>query len=205
MFENRQDAGKKLGGKLAAYKDKKEVVIFGIARGGVIVAKEVASFLRDSLQVLVIKKIGSPYNPELAVGAVAPQNTVFWDYDSIIRANIPKKQIEGLLKKAELEQKRREDAFGLDYIGSLKDKTVILIDDGIATGITVMAAEEFLRKKGCKKIILATPIISSDVLKMLRDKFDTIVIVESSYNLQAVGQFYKNFQEITDQEVLSLL
>lgn len=205
MFNDRQDAGRKLAKKLKDYKDDKGIIVLGIARGGVVVAKEIADFLHVCLKVMVIKKIGSPYNPELAIGAVSPKSTIYWDYDSCLKLNLSQNQMDELSEKAAIEQKRREAEFGLDTFESLKGKVVILADDGIATGITAMAGAEFLRKKNCKKIVLAAPVVSSDVVKLLKDKFDRIVIVREASDLHAVGQFYKNFEQVTNMQVLKLI
>lgn len=206
MFVNRKEAGKRLAKEIlnqARYVDK--AIIIGITRGGVVVAREAADFLHVPLRVIVIKKIGAPYNSELAIGAIGPEDTLLLDKELVYKLNISKEEMTELSRRAKKEQKMREQALGLDSFESLEGKSAILVDDGVATGITVMTALDFLKRKGCKNVILATPVIGNDVLDLLKNKFDKIVSVTTSSNFHAVGQFYREFEQVSDEEVLNLI
>lgn len=204
MFENRQDAGKRLADKLSNFQRRKDVIVLGIARGGVVVAKVAAFFLQLPYGILVVRKIGAPYNPELAIGAVVSK-TVEWDMSLCKRFNISRREMGKLAKRAEEEARERERVFGSPPLKSIEGETVILIDDGVATGMTVLAASKYLREKGAKEVVLAAPVIAKDTLKELRKRFDTIVAVETPKEFLAVGQFYKEFPQVTNEEVTEIL
>lgn len=204
MFQSRKNAGVLLAQKLEKYRGKSDVLILGIPRGGVVVADVIARQLGLPLDIVVVRKIGAPNNPEFAIGAVGPNKTIFWEKDYIQAAGLQKDVLDVLksLKQKEREEKEtvlRNKKVPLD----IKGKTVILVDDGIATGATVIAASKSL--KGAKKVILAVPVVSSSTLKDLEAYFDTIVVLESPENFHAVGQFYKSFPQVEDEEVITIL
>lgn len=207
MFKNREEAGLLLANKLKSYKETDAVVI-GIPRGGVVVAKKIADVLKLPLHIVVIKKIGVPTSPELAIGAVGPKGVVTWDKDLIKRLQLSKLQLLELKLQKEKERKEREKALrqasgkhDLDIMG----KTVILVDDGIATGATILTLEKFLKKEHVAKKVLAVPVISKDTFRDISRYFDKIVVLAVEENFYAVGQFYEEFPQVSDEEVLSLL
>ncbi len=205
MFEDRIDAGKKLANLLLFYKKSPEVVVLAIPRGGVVVAKALSDALYLPLKCLVTKKLGAPENKELAIGAVGPGRVKYLDENLIGRLGIDKKYIAHQLKNKYREVKKREQDLG-EYNFNQKDrrKTVILVDDGIATGATVIAAALFLRIIG-KKIIVAVPVIAKDSFEKISKIVDRLVSIEVADDFQAVGQFYRIFSQISDTDVINIL
>jgi len=206
VFENRQSAGVLLARLLLHYKRRKDVLVLGIPRGGVVTAKAVAEILNLPLDIVVARKIGAPGQEELAIGAVSHEGVLFLDKEFIKRLKVSKdyirKQID--LKKKEVEERiikfRKSDDFT-----NLRGKTVILIDDGIATGSTIKSCIIFLRKKKVKKIILATPVIPEDTCRDLLSLVDEFYFLEMPQVFHAVGQFYREFPQVSDEEVIELL
>jgi len=212
IFKNRRQAGKLLAKKLGVFKNLpagrqvKDVIVVGITRGGVVVAKETAAILNLKLDLIVVKKIGALNNPELAIGAVAPAKTVFWDKDLCTRLGVSEKEKINSLKiknqeRLKLEKFLRKTNPAL----KLKNKIVILIDDGVATGSTVLCAQKYFRKQKVSKIILATPVIAKDTLRSVKKYFDDVIILEIPDNFYAIGQFYKDFTQVSDKEVIRIL
>lgn len=204
IFKDRQSAGKLLAERLKGdwgnLGDKG--IVLGIPRGGVVVAKEVAKELKLPLDIIVTRKIGAPYQPELALGAV--------DADGEIVGEIRKiGGMKEIIEREIGEIKRRE----VLYRGGRKPlevsgKTVILVDDGIATGATTLAAINYLKRHHAKKIILAVPVASKESMeKAIREVGDVgeVVVLETPEYFQAVGQFYQEFKEVGDEEVIQLL
>ena len=192
--------------KLLDYKSDPDVIVFGIARGGVVVAKAIAEALQVPLDAIVVKKIGSPFQEELAIGAVGPGGVVYWDQRLIqklrIDKNIKNQQFE--VKKLERQQKEKLLRGNKRYT-SLEGKVVLLVDDGVATGATAMVAVKFLQKKKAKKIVLVTPVIARETLLKLKRYFRDVVYLEVPRDFLAVGQFYENFPQVSDEEVISIL
>lgn len=205
MFEDRQQAGFLLAKKLEKFAGKKDMLVLGLARGGVVTAKVIAIYLSVPLDALVVKKIGAPSNPELAIGAVAPKNTVFWNKDLIKRLKITKEEKEKLKILKSIERNVQEKALRGDKPLDILEKTVILVDDGIATGASVLAALKFLRKGKVKSVILASPVIAEDTKRHIKKYFDMVVSVKTKNNFYAVGQFYKDFPQINNDEVIEIL
>lgn len=206
LFKDRQSAGKLLAKRLWGFKGMKGVIVLGIPRGGVVVANEIARELNLPLNIIVTRKIGHPFQSELAVGAV--------DADGVITEGL--EGVEEIVKSEVEEIKRREETYrkGKKPL-KVKDKTIILVDDGIATGATTLAAINYLKRHGAKKIILAVPVASKgSVEKIIRElgppagetgEFGEVVVLETPDYFQAVGQFYEEFGEVTDKEVIQYL
>lgn len=206
MFDSREQAGKLLADKLFFSKDKSDIIVLGIPRGGVVVAKVVAQELKKPLDIIVTKKIGAPENPELAIGAVGPGKTVFWDDDLCQKLGMTKeiKSHELIIKNREREA-REKILRGNKQTLNLKNKTAILVDDGVATGATALAAYQFLKKMRAKKIILATPVIAKDTFLNIKRYFDEVIFLEKPEEFYAVGEFYREFPQVEDEEVIELL
>jgi len=206
VFKNREEAGEILAQKLKSFKGRKDVLVLGITRGGVVVAFAVAKSLRLPLDVIVVKKIGAPSNPELAIGAIGPKDTIYFEEDELRILNIDKSQMKILTEQKQKERKDLEEKLrgGKSPI-SVKGKTIILIDDGVATGATVKCASIFLKKEKAKKIILAIPVISKETLKNIKIYFNTIISLSIEENFYAVGQFYSDFPQVEDEEVAEIL
>lgn len=206
LFANRKEAGKELGLKLKEYKGREGVVVIAIPRGGVVVGKEVSNNLSLPLDIIVVKKIGALHNLELAIGAVG-KNIIYWDKSLLKEISaLGKDQMLVLGKLKEDERRKKEKILrnGKKAI-DLKDKVVILIDDGVATGATVITASKVLRKEKAKKVILAVPVISKDTLEKINQYFDDIISLSVEESFYAVGQFYLDFPQVEDEEAVRLL
>ena len=194
MFKNREEAGIKLAQKLSSYNKKAGVLVLGIPRGGVVTGYVVAKMLKVPFGVLVTRKIGAPNQPELAVGAVGPGEVAVLDKNLIKHLSVNAAWLKEEIKR-----------FGQGKKYDFKGKEVLLIDDGIATGSTAEAAIKYLKKVGAKRVILAVPVGPSDTIRRLNKLTDGVVILESPKVFSAVGQFYQNFPQVTDEEVMQLL
>lgn len=205
MFKNRIEAGKKLAKKLLDYRGK-NVVVLAIPRGGVVIAFEVAKVLSAQLDLIITRKLGAPYNEELAIGAVAPDGSVVLDEELIRELQVSETYVNGT-KKSEMDEiKRRMEKYrGTSEYTNLKNKTVIIVDDGIATGATVLAAIKFLRNKNAEKIIVAVPVMPFDSVEKIRGETDELVTLEIPKSFSAVGEFYEDFPQTSDEEVVRLL
>lgn len=205
MFTDRSQAGALLAEKLAPYKGSASYVL-GLARGGVVVASRVASQLRLPVDVLVVKKIPSPDQPELGLGAVAPDGICHVNWRLAHARGVDEEYIrtenselnDRIKQKTLLYRKGRKPLV-------VRDKTVILIDDGAATGATFEAAVSWCRAKKVRTIIAALPVASHDAAARIRPEVNTLVILEEPEQFDAVGQFYTEFPQVSDEEVIELL
>jgi putative phosphoribosyl transferase len=206
LFKDRSDAGKQLAPRLSHYKDQKDVIVLGLARGGVVTAAEVASFLHLPLNVVVVRKIGAPGNEELALGAISEHAEGIFNEQLIgLLAVSP----EDLRKEIERQKRILKERLTL-YRGRsspliLTGKTVILVDDGIATGASIRVAIQSVRDAGVKKIVLAVPVAAPDSLRKIEKDVDEVVCLSSPVFFQAVGSFYRFFEQTSDEEVINLL
>lgn len=206
MFQSREEAGTLLAEKLKKFEKRLNTLVIGITRGGVVVAKIVAHRLKLPLDVLVVRKIGAPTNPELAIGAVGPRGVVYWDDRLCHQLGINKRIMKHELRIKERERKEREKSLrGGKRALSLKRKTTILVDDGVATGATVLVAKRSLKKSGAKAVVLAVPVIAKDTLGSIKKYFDSIVALSVEEHFYAVGQFYEEFPQVSDNEVVELV
>lgn len=211
MFKDRKEAGKYLSEKLRDYKNKKGVLIIGIPRGGIVVGGEIAQELNRPLVYLVVKKLVSPDNKELAIGAVTQNNIKIIDWDIALRNNVSQEYLD-----AEIKQKSADVILSVKRYKISQSKnwarynTFILVDDGVATGATIMAALKYINEKSKvksqkSKIILAVPIIAKSQYFQLGEKFDRIESLDTPESFSSVGEFYKYFPQINDEEVIKLL
>ena len=205
-FQDRHEAGRLLAKELDSFRGNKDVVVLGIPRGGVVVASEVAQALGAPLDIYITRKIGSPHNPELAIGAVASDGTLVLDQTLIghVGASVAYVQQETELQRKEIE--RRLSAYrGKRPELELKGKTVILVDDGVATGSTVLAGLRAIRQRQPKQLILAVPVGPADTLQTLKEEADQVVCLYTPEIFWAVGAFYAVFDQTSDAEVIRLL
>lgn len=203
-FQDRSDAGKKLAELLMKYKGK-EAVVLALTRGGVPVGKELARALVCPLEVLVVKKLGHPDNPEYAVGAVAVDGSVVLNEaeTSHLDAEWLKNEIEKKRKEAE---ERQRFLRGARSVGELTDKIAIIVDDGIATGLTMQAAILQVKKRKPKKVVVAVPVSPADTKKVLEKRVDDFVAVSVPLIFMgAIGAYYEHFDQVSDEEVKALL
>jgi len=206
-FKNRSEAGEKLAQLLTAYKDQQPVVL-ALPRGGVPVAAEVARALNAPLDLILVRKIGLPSQPELAMGAVVDGGApiIVRNEDVIRLSSISEPEFKAVCdgELAEIERRRQR------YLGSrerveVANHTAILIDDGIATGATMRAALRATRMRNPRKLVLAVPVASTESLAELRTEADEVVCVEDHEYFGAIGLYYRNFRQITDEEVIGTL
>lgn len=205
VFKDRHEAGKLLSDRLTSY-DGTESLVLGLARGGIIVASEIARKLHLPLDILVVKKIPSPVQPELAIGALAPDGVFYVDWRLAHRVGADEEYVHAqILTLAEhIKQKTRLYRKGRRPLET-KGKTVLVIDDGAATGATLLGAIRWLKKKNAATIVAAVPVAPSEVERMLRPHVDKLVITHLPVEFSAVGQFYKEFPQVEDEEVVELL
>lgn len=205
MFLDRRDAGTKLAQKLKAYKDNREVLVLALPRGGVVTGYEVAIFLNAPLDILIVRKIGHPRQPELAVGAVSETGTVVLNR-SVLSFGISEDYIESETSVQKKEISRRIKLYRKgEGISKIEDKIVILVDDGVATGATIKAAISTLNKERIKKLVIALPISPPETADELKSMADEFICLETPEDFMAVGSYYNDFTQVTDQEVVQLL
>lgn len=206
MFESREDAAIKLSIKLLKTVKNKNVVVVALTRGGVVLGRIIANYLNSPLDIVVVKKIGAPDNSELAIGVVGPKKTVIWNNAILSSLNLDKKEKDKLRKIKDKEREAQEELFNKGRkLPKLSNKSIILVDDGVATGATVLCAQKYLKKEKVRQITLAVPVIAEDTLRDINEYFDMVIYLKKPKYFYAVGQFYKRFLQITDKEVVKLL
>jgi len=207
VYSTRTQAGAMLARRLTPYANL-NVVVLGVPRGGLPVAKEVADALGAPLDVVVVRKLGAPGHPELGIGAVVDGDRprAIFNQDIIEHLGVSDEYIDAEIARQLKEVKRRETAYrgGRAKI-PLTGKTVIVVDDGIATGSSMRAALRGVRRQKPKRLILAVPVAPVDTIEALASEADEIVCLETPENFFAVGQFYRDFHQVTDDEVKTIL
>ena len=205
-YQNRSEAGRLLAEELAHYKSKADVVVLGLTRGGVPVAAEVARALHAPLDVVVVRKLGVPFQPELAMGAIAGDDTQVLDKQLVHALDLTNRDVEAAITRERAELQRRERLYrGGRPVLDLKERSAILVDDGLATGSTMLAAVAFAKKRLAKRIVMAVPVASVEALEKLREKVDECICLATPDPFFAVGDWYSNFLPTEDTEVLKLL
>jgi putative phosphoribosyl transferase len=205
-FLDRYDAGRRLAAALSTYANQPDLLILALPRGGVPVAYEVARALHAPLDVFLVRKLGFPGHPELAMGAIATGGVRILDRQLIGMYGVPAGEIERVTAAERREMERREWLYRDGRPPpDVSGRTVILIDDGLATGSTMRAAVEALREEGAKKIVAAVPVAAPDTCSAMKDEVDDIVCAITPEPFRAVGLWYADFSETTDEEVRQLL
>jgi putative phosphoribosyl transferase len=205
-FADRKAAGRELATMLHAFEDAKDVIVLALPRGGVPVAFEVAAALHAPLDVFSVRKIGLPENDEYAIGAIATGGVISIDRRLVDALRITEQVLGGLIGQARTELDRRERLYrGNRGPLHLRNRTVIVVDDGLATGATMQTAVMALRSMDPARIVVATPIASHEAEVAVREVADAFVCACVPSDLQSVGQWYEDFTQISDQEVLQLL
>lgn len=206
MFQDRVEAGRRLAAKLAGYADRDDVLVLAIPRGGVAVAFEVAQALRAPLDILLVRKLGAPGQRELAMGAIASGGVRVLNRQVVDELGITEKQLAETVAVQEAELERRERLYRGARPGvSVQGKVVILVDDGIATGSSMLAAIDALRTLHPKKIVVAVPVASFHADQEMNRAADDFVSVLRPESFFAIGEFYGNFAQMEDSEVQALL
>jgi len=204
IFQDRADAAKKLAEKLEMLK-KEEPIILAIPRGGVVTGDVIALELCAKLDVVVPRKLGAPYMPELAIGAVMHDGSYYLNTDVITMLNVPKEYIEAEKGVQMKEIDRRLTLFRGSREYDLKGKTVVLADDGVATGATMFAAAQWVKKQKPKKLVIAVPVGPVETIDKLKQIADEVVVITTPALFGAVGEFYQDFTQVSDKQVQEIM
>lgn len=205
LFRDRIDAGRKLAALLKKLSGE-DVIVLALPRGGVPVAAEIARSLGAPLDVVLPRKLGAPGDPELALGAVAEDGTVVIDQQLAALVGASGSYIEQAVARESREIERRSRLYrGRRPAPDVRGKTVVVVDDGMATGYTMLAAVRGLEKAGAGRVIVAVPVASHDSVARLSREADEVVVLDAPEVFWAVGQFYESFPQMTDEEVLKIL
>jgi putative phosphoribosyl transferase len=204
-FRDRRDAGRRLGARLATM-GLPDPVVLGLARGGVLVAAEVAEAIGGDLDVLVARKIGHPRQPEYGLGAVAEGGEPVYDQQALERHGMRPSDLEPIVAAERVELRRRMRLYRGDRpFPTLAQRSVVLVDDGIATGVTARAGLRALRAHGPGRLLLAVPVAAAASVRDLAAAADEVVVLEQPARFRAVGQWYDVFDQVSDEQVLAAL
>jgi putative phosphoribosyl transferase len=205
VFVDRTDAGRRLGARVARLAGERPIV-FAVPRGGVPVAVEVAEALRAPLDVLVVRKLGATHNPEFAVGAIAENETAVLSVATARHEGMSQADLDRIVEGESAELNRRVARYrGGRPLRDVRGRTVVVVDDGLATGLTDLAAVRSLRKRGAGRIVVAVPVGSHEAVTMLEREADEVVCLSIPESLHGVGYWYRDFTPVSDEQVLALL
>lgn len=206
MFKDRSDAGVQLALRLEMYKDRKDVLVLALPRGGVVTGYEIAGYLNVPLDIVIVRKIGFPGQPEFGIGAVSETGTVVLNQFIISTYGVPNDYIEHEISRQKEEISRRVNLYRKGKgLPELEGKTIILVDDGVATGATMKAAITTLREEDLTKLIAALPVAPPDVASEIKQMVDEFVCIEIHDDFSAVGAYYRDFTQVSDEEAVELL
>ncbi|MDD5469518.1 MAG: phosphoribosyltransferase family protein [Candidatus Peribacteraceae bacterium] len=207
LFHTRTDAGTQLGRELAALglKEAPDTLVLGLVRGGIVVGAAIAEELALPLHPYIVRKIGHPEDREYALGAIAEGGSTYMDDAAMRMSNVSWKKLEPVIEEEMQELKRRRETYAIKPRPNTKGACVVLADDGAATGATLFAAIQDLRKAGAGKIVVALPVCPPDTAETVRKMADTAVLLATPASFMTVGQWYRDFPQVTDEEVLRLL
>ncbi len=205
-FRDRTEAGMQLAEKLQEYAHSSDTIVLGLPRGGVVVGSEIAKRLDVSLDIIIVRKIGAPFNQEFAVGALTVGGTIYLNKQLMDKMGLSVHDITPTIELEQKEAQRREQKYrsGREPL-DLKDKVVILVDDGIATGATMYAAIMASKALQAKKIIVAAPVMPTSVFKQFSQEVDQVVCLFHTDEFYGIGQFYDSFTQVSDDQIVQLL
>jgi putative phosphoribosyl transferase len=213
LFVDRTDAGRQLAEKLLWVREEAKdlnrhesgnlIVVLAIPRGGVVIGDIIASSIGAKLDIVVSRKIGAPFNPEFAIGAVMPDGACFLNAGTVEALQVPEQYIAAQVEEQMKEIRRRLDVYRgyKEYDNKLEGKIVILVDDGIATGLTIFAAAKWVKAQKCKQLVIAVPVGPKETIEKLKKFADIVAVIDAPMSFQAVGEFYQDFSQVTDDEV----
>lgn len=205
IFQDRKHAGRLLGEALSHYKNE-DAIIFALPRGGVPVAAEISAALKLPLDVLIVRKIGAAFQAELAAGAICEDEQPIWNQSVLSQIGLNTDDLAPTLRVEKEKIKKQRALFrNNEKVSSVSHKTVIVVDDGLATGFTMLAAIKFLRKKGAAKIVVAVPVAAEKSARQLKSKVDEVVVLEKPVDLWSVSQWYDDFSQVEDEDVVAQL
>lgn len=202
LYADRVDAGRALGRALGPLD---RPLVMGLPRGGVVVANEVLATTGGVLDVVVVRKLGAPHHPEYGIGALAEDDEPLWDERAVSALGLTAYDRERLLRKETEELERRRDLYRGGPLPALEGRVVVVVDDGLATGVTARAALRRVRRERPSRVVLAVPVGAPDTVRSLRSEADEVVCLLEPPDLGAVGAYYADFSATTDREVLALL
>lgn len=206
MFKDRSDAGVQLAHRLKEYKDQKGVLVLALPRGGVVTGYEIARFLNAPLDIVIVRKIGFPGQPEFGIGAVSETGTVVVSEYIMSTYGGLREYVESEITIQKEEINRRVELYRKGKkLPNLEGKTIILVDDGIATGSTMEAAIKTLKEEKINKLIVAVPVAPPNVVDKLEKMVDEFICIETPVDFMAVGSYYHDFTQVSDEEVIELL
>jgi predicted phosphoribosyltransferase len=207
MFIDRIDAGRKLAAALIDLKDRSDpIIVLAIPRGGVIVGREVARLIRAPLEIILTRKLGAPHNPELAIGAIAEDGTTLIADDIVSALHVSKSYLDLEIENQKREMARRAVIYrrGREPL-PVAHQTVIVVDDGVATGSTLIAALRSVRSASAHKVIAAIPVGPNETVRRLRHEADRVVCLEMPIEFWAVGEYYEQFGQVGDEQVVEAM
>ena len=206
MFKNREEAGELLAQELAAFRNDPNGILLALPRGGVTVGYQLSLVLHLPLDVLITRKIGAPGNPEYALGAVSETGAVYWNQEALSGLSLSERDLAAAIQAQQTEVSRRVALYrqGRPF-PNLKDRTVIIVDDGLATGATFFASVTSVRRAHPRRIIGAVPVGPRSTIQEARTLVDQLVVLEIPEPFYAVGNFYRDFEQVEDREVLQYL
>ncbi|TDO16714.1 MULTISPECIES: phosphoribosyltransferase [Halomonas] len=205
-YADRHQAGNILADELKEYADQRQVIVLALPRGGVPVGAVIAAALGAPLDVILVRKLGLPGHEELAMGAIATGNARVMNDDVLRFKRVSESAIERVVEKERKELERREKTYRGDRpLPNLEGRTVILVDDGLATGATMRAAIQVVRQQSPEKIVMAVPVAPRDTLERMREEADEVVCPAVPSSFMGIGQWYQDFGQTSDQEVKNLL
>jgi predicted phosphoribosyltransferase len=205
IFRDRVDAGQRLAAALQRYRDQPGTIVLGIPRGGVVVAKAIAVDLRLPLGICPVRKLGAPGNPELAIGAVDDDAVLVFDRKLCHHLGLSDEDLQHAAARQREELRAWLAALGAGAMPPLEGRTVILTDDGVATGYTALAGIQTVRRRGALRVVLAVPVAPADTLGWLKPHVDELVCLATPEPFYAVGNFFEEWPQVTDDEVRALL
>lgn len=206
MFKNREEAGELLAQELAAFRDDPHAILLALPRGGVVLGYQLSLALHLPLDVLITRKIGAPGNPEYALGAVSETGAVYWNREALLGLSLSDRELSSAVRAQEKEVARRVALYrqGRPF-PDLTDRTVILVDDGLATGATFFASVATARQGNPRRVIGAVPVGPRTTVQEARSLVDQLIVLRVPEPFYAVGNFYRNFEQVEDREVLQYL
>jgi putative phosphoribosyl transferase len=206
MFKNRKDAGMQLAESLKEYIGQENVPVLALPRGGVVTGVEIADRLKAPLDVLIVRKIGHPWQPELAVGAISETGSIVYNEDVVASSGVTKEYLRGEAARQREEIAQRQQLYrGGRKLVNLRGKIVILVDDGVATGATMKTAVEMLKREQVGKLVVAVPVAPPSTAAELQRMVDIFVCPAMPEDFMAVGSYYEDFEQVTDADVMQLL
>ncbi|MEV0692145.1 phosphoribosyltransferase family protein [Streptomyces sp. NPDC050388] len=209
LFRDRREAGRELAERLRGMRDDgalPEAVVLALPRGGIPVAHEVAEALEAPLDVLVVRKIGAPFHREVGVGAMAGDEVPLFDPSTLRALGLSETDLDSVVERERVELRRREQLYRQGRPApELRGRTVIVVDDGLATGSTARAALRFVRRQAPARVVLAVPVGSPDSVERMRAEADEVVCPHRPAGFMAVGEWYADFDQLTDEDVLTAL